>query len=394
MKELNNLTHSEMLTLLMDGELPETQETALFAAMAENDALRDELRELLAIRESVRQDTEAFTPPAESAGAVFSQLGLNHPSYTGPAAAAGATAGTAISNIFRRAWAPALALLIGVMGTALVITDSEQEITQNQTSAIPVVQSTETETSDISSALQNNETTETTENTGSNTVVSAKSDNNTQASIAANDTQQEDNINAVPEKETASMMFREVSNSNLAAADNFSGQGLSRFADPAFVKAGGFSLTPARPVEETDFSLFTRGISNFNAAGNYGFAAGVYFGHIGNVRIGAEAGQLAIYAPSLNSGAESEVLFGSFVFHYNINSLSISENFYPYAQLSLGGTEFGPLGNMMLGLQYDLTSFLSINAGLDGNLIYYNRSVGPSEIINNYGITGGLIFNF
>ncbi len=394
MKELNNLSHSEMLTLLMDGELPEAQETALFSAMADNDALRDELRELLAIRESVRQDTEAYTPPAESAGAVFSQLGLNHPAYTGPAAAAGATAGTAISNLFRRAWAPALALLIGVMGTSLILSDTNEELSQNQTNAIPVVQSTETETSDLSSALQNNETAETTQNTGSSKVVTSKSDNNTQASLAADDTKPDEDIDALPENETASLMFREVSNSNLAAADNFSAQGLSRFADPVFMEAGGLSLTPARPVEETDFSLFTRGISNFNAAGNYGFAAGVYFGHIGNVRIGAEAGQLAIYAPSLNSGAESEVLYGSFVFHYDINSLSISDNFYPYAQLSVGGTEFGPLGNLMLGLQYDLTSFVSINAGLDGNLIYYNRSVGPSEIINNYGITGGLIFNF
>lgn len=79
MKEYNENNASEMLNLLVDGELDNTKESVLYSMLASNDDLRIEMRELLDIRESVHKDTEAFTPPIEATQAVFKNLGFSSP---------------------------------------------------------------------------------------------------------------------------------------------------------------------------------------------------------------------------------------------------------------------------------------------------------------------------
>ncbi|MBM2815353.1 MAG: hypothetical protein HW421_2115 [Ignavibacteria bacterium] len=79
MMDYSNLTQSEQLTLLLDGELHEPHDSAIYSALASNDELREEFRELMAIRDTVRRDTEAFTPPRSATERIFKSLGFAVP---------------------------------------------------------------------------------------------------------------------------------------------------------------------------------------------------------------------------------------------------------------------------------------------------------------------------
>ena len=82
--DINNLHLSseseQLLVSFLDGELSLEKEQELFSQLAvnEND-IRSSMRELLAIRNAVQHDVEAFTPPTESKDIIFSSIGLSLP---------------------------------------------------------------------------------------------------------------------------------------------------------------------------------------------------------------------------------------------------------------------------------------------------------------------------
>jgi len=79
MNTYNAQNPSEMLHLLFDGELDSSMETPLYASLVQNEDLRSELRELIAIRDSIRRDVEAYTPPFAATQGIFSKLGYTPP---------------------------------------------------------------------------------------------------------------------------------------------------------------------------------------------------------------------------------------------------------------------------------------------------------------------------
>lgn len=82
--DINNLHLSseseQLLVSFLDGELSLEKEQELFSQLAVNDNdIRSSMRELLAIRNAVQHDVEAFTPPTESKDIIFSSIGLSLP---------------------------------------------------------------------------------------------------------------------------------------------------------------------------------------------------------------------------------------------------------------------------------------------------------------------------
>jgi hypothetical protein len=127
MKEYTNMTPSELLTLLLDGELDSSQEATLFAELAKNTELQDELREMLAIRQSVQHDFEAFSPPPDAAQGVFDRVGLDNPSAVPAGATAGAESGF-FGILRKRWWASAIGLLL-ITFVGYNLLDSENNTT-------------------------------------------------------------------------------------------------------------------------------------------------------------------------------------------------------------------------------------------------------------------------
>lgn len=79
MDKFQQNTESELLTLLLDGELEATQEQKLFEGLSNNSELQEEMQHQLMIRESVRNDVEAFAPPPSTTNTIFSSLGYTSP---------------------------------------------------------------------------------------------------------------------------------------------------------------------------------------------------------------------------------------------------------------------------------------------------------------------------
>lgn len=119
MNELTQNTPSELLTLFVDGELEGSAQTALFAELAGNLELQQELAEHLAIRESVNNDTEAFTPPLEATNAVFAGLGFTSHLESGVNTAenSGATKKEPIAVFFKRIAIPVAAVILATFVT-------------------------------------------------------------------------------------------------------------------------------------------------------------------------------------------------------------------------------------------------------------------------------------
>ncbi len=102
-----NSNQSEMLHAYLDGEATSTEEHVLFSALAENEDLRNEMRDLLAIRNAVHGDKEAFAPPLAATAAIFAGLGFSNPASASAVGTVSAqTVSTSGSTAFSQPSAP------------------------------------------------------------------------------------------------------------------------------------------------------------------------------------------------------------------------------------------------------------------------------------------------
>jgi len=91
--------HSDLIQLLLDGELDSMYDAKLFGELSTNGDLRTELKHQLAIRNEVAHDRMALIPPASLTGAVFSGLGFTAPMAGAAAGAAGGFVATWLGRI-------------------------------------------------------------------------------------------------------------------------------------------------------------------------------------------------------------------------------------------------------------------------------------------------------
>ena len=68
------MEYNELLYDFVDGTTDVSQEQALFAELAGSEELRSDLKQLLAIRLAVQNDTKAYIPPDSSTLSLFSSL--------------------------------------------------------------------------------------------------------------------------------------------------------------------------------------------------------------------------------------------------------------------------------------------------------------------------------
>lgn len=73
------MNNSEKLHEFVDGSLDGMNEEQLFRELSESDDLRNELKQVLAIKTAVQKDLRAFVPPAESTLNLFAKLGFAAP---------------------------------------------------------------------------------------------------------------------------------------------------------------------------------------------------------------------------------------------------------------------------------------------------------------------------
>lgn len=73
------MDYSILIQDFVDGALEQGKEEELFHALSGNEELRFELKNELAIKDSIRNDSKAFTPAVESTKRIFAAVGFNPP---------------------------------------------------------------------------------------------------------------------------------------------------------------------------------------------------------------------------------------------------------------------------------------------------------------------------
>ncbi len=401
---MNNLTgnnSSEMLHLLLDGELASVQEVPLFSALAANENLRGEMKDLIAIRNSVHRDEEAFIPPFAATAAVFQSTGFSLP-LAASAVAAGTTGG-GFYSILKSVWVPIL-----VAGMSAFITYFLVSANYNQQIA------------SIKSGIQKNYAV-----------------NNAQSN-AGNSGQIMNNHPTAPKViikyvKVPAIISSESTVSNADAlptiepiADNISSTRI-HYQNPASIHLNPILNTPFKPMSSAyepmyaklsihpkEYMFILRGLTgatvpSVNAStpagsGLSNISLGFYFlSPYNNIHIGVEGGQEPFSQNFVNTEGgrkfryeqRPNVVFGGVGAIGKLNSkIDFLYDAQPFGQLFVGGSELGPLGKMMAGLTWGSDN-LGLNAflALEGSfLAYQNQSIWYTS--QKFGITYGFSVQF
>ncbi len=438
MEELQQNTPSELVTQLVDGELDAARQSSVFGMLSGDQALQQEFQEQLAIRESVRNDNEAFSPPADAATAIFSAVGFSNPAPVIPAVEK-----SILSGLINRIWPPLAAAAAAALITFLLLNNNyENRLDQlsreveslkgNQAvenvnagdlgiisapkNKIPLVSSVENE----SRVYHKNRVAH--KNTNTNAVISNRTTTIRTNNAVANKVLVNNKENLSLKTDSPADDFL-LGNSSLVISENpgslqtASLIGQNNLPDQFILNNANYGRS-ASDLAGRDIYITLRGISPFalteknlpanNVSLSY-FSAGGFvtwardLGIIKELQVGLEVGAepfLISYYDNNSNGYLDHVDKNVHLFWASFGCMAQFADIWPgtelkpYGQLSLGGTFIGgPLFKMGGGLQYNVYPNLGLYGGIELSSLFFKYQ-------NNWytaekaGLTGGLKFKF
>ena len=448
MNPYTDYSASELLTFMLDGELDGTQETALFATLANSDELKTQLHELLSIREAIRKDTEAFTSPAEATEGVFAHLGYNNP-FPGYLAPAGvAKVGNAFAGFFKKVWVPALSAFLATILTVYFISNYYEGSRFNSSKNIPVVGSVESTSetvykpsasnlNPVSNLLaQNNEVlpdknsinlseARNNINNNRNSGLSNKAtiagtdnvyDNNSEnGGFTANnnvlnesDNNNINNINNIkdnipnPDLNDNPIFINRISNeSGIYNSYKMNPGSLSNRNAPqtfGFANTGNSNESGQKKLFIQAKGLYARSVPETNYIGSsIPVSFDIFMNSSESLQYGFSFGWESFAKIHLDRRqsniATTEDVGSTFLFgigaRYELRVLSIFTSLHPFGQIFVGASQSGPLAKLALGMQYDIFTNFAMTLGIEsGLLVYENKNIfySPGKIGMSYGI--------
>ncbi len=405
MKEFSNETPSELLTQLMDNELDSAMEPALYDALANSAELQEEHKYHIAVREAIKKDSEAFTPPVATVSSLFNKLGYAPPP---PAASVGILRKSPLLiGFLRKAAVPFLLLLAGSYGAYTLVNSSQDtrniyflETTSVQ-SLEQVVSSDDLSLSNTSnkvagvSLVAKRKTPIMTSNNASNQVVS--SINSTV--LSSNDIVLEKDI-----FETQNANLVQASSSSIVSSRNDFAINNYNYVAPIQIIPASVDFSNST---KSSLTFYVKGMSNSNsnlgsAFSNLGnsfdnFSGGVLSKlSIDNLKAGFEIGQQPFMAKVSQSDNET-VLTNQVqsVFWYAATAkydLSFAElfNMQPYFQGSFGSGNFGKyMFRYSFGVEYKpFNANFSMIAGYEASRLWYSTQNIPLNALSDGGFVG------
>jgi hypothetical protein len=418
MNTYNPHNPSEMLHLLVDGELESSLETPLYASLLENEELRGELRELIAIRESIRKDVEAYTPPVAATQGIFARLG-----YTAPIPPPAAGTGTVgfLGLLKQKLWNPAVTAVVASIITALFFLNfSSNENSGNSASYasagntgnnIPAVSpAIIPETTEQATVLNKTETpvpvkivyvtkyidrevqptSQVVEEEPVAEIISPVNEDVNQdllSSVSPISFFSFDNVKLHPlQRSTSIAQDREFNLVNNYYPDDNKGHSLQ-------LQIKGISGTSFPQVDVKDVnekSLNNISFGAFSPLSNF-----IQFG----LEVGLEHFNLSYFDIENNTRYNIQeearpMLWGGMgikmAWQEQIELLAYSQ---PFIHLTLASTQFGPLGKASTGLQFVNGNGVGIMLGVEGSwLMYRNDNRWYSS--EKYGVTYGMFMRF
>lgn len=426
---------SNMLHTYLDGELDQTHEKPLFEELAQNQELRAEMRDLLAIRAAVQHDVEAFSPPIAATNNVFSTLGFTMPASAPIAAPApvittAAASSVAVASWWSRLWLPATTLLLGAGITYLLLnwgysnalaskaseyanqvqrmrTESDKAIEMARKSAAitqpseprviikkvyyPVVQYKET-----SGVAQSQPLVQPDEKNEEN-FAAGTSDTPKVSPAALQSTNSTDLIGSASQANNSKSMYFAASIPPPAqtqwAKSGENAEDLQPHETPSiWIK---FSQNTASISSTTTTNLQPQEafLNNFNGELGWMLTPSFSLG----VKVGREAFPMSYYGVTNGRTSRYEqysaLLWGGISADVRPSELSFFGGIQPYFSGVAGGSELGPLVRGETGLLFQVTSQVGLSAGTNATGMFYQyQSTNFSTW--KFGITTGITFHF
>ncbi len=397
--------HSDLIQMLLDGELDSMYDARLFGELSTNGDLRNELKQQLAIRNEVSHDRMALIPPASLTGAVFSGLGFTAPM----AGAAAGAAGGFVATWLGRIGVPIAAAVLATGAMQYAARDTESATLARDTKSATLARDAKTRDTEVgrseasrdtrSGTLARDEYAKTrdtesgtlTRDTRSGTLArdeyaktrdteSATLARDTRSGTLARDTE---SVTLVRDAERETMAEAPVSRVMMSNSIDLQRQEEPKTLQsmqlqntraawdeyPAFtLQARGFSL---KPMTETSVDAQTQWYQNLGLAMIYKLSdhhsVGVEFGSevFPQVFDGTRPnGQVVRYEQQPSS------MWAAAVYRYSFDGIG-ETSFRPILQGSFGGTKYGPLGRAMLGMSYSPVGPLSFILGIEGATMAY-----------------------
>lgn len=399
---------SELVTGFTDGELTAEEELILRSEMNADPSLMDEMKHHILVKDTVKKDIEAFTPPAEAVKGIFSALGYSSPYANKPPVK------KSWFPLFRRASVLALLLIGAFVGYELI----NNENTENLNS--------ELNTNRIENNLSNtdneiNNKVATTPIVNSNEVKEikvAKTEVNYQARKNGNSVEVK-NVNNIEEKTAKEETVVNIQ-SDLALNDNI------ETTDKVLINNIDYSNYYSNRPSNLPMSNENSGVGNtITNISNYKFAfindseyklyvkgyqtpqdmfssmsLGVLFLSKYNFKGGFEVGQqnysvLVSDANDVNILPENrDVFWYAATVRYDAKDISFA-HVTPYAQFAIGSGNFGKyMARYSVGMEYvPFERGIGINVGYESSNLWYSTLNNPYSTSLN-GFVFGLSWKF
>lgn len=388
-QEFSQFSPSEMITLYMDGELPDALQPSLFAMLSEQAELRQEMQDHFTVRRHM--DTNLIAPPLELEESIMRRIGavtvgasLNNPVSTGLATSATAWFGKVVQ--------PLMFVLLGATLSGMYFTfntDKSEQIVQvmkQQNAPIQqIIQSPSINATNDAQVL----------NMPSKRIASPMpvSKNMNSASMIADDKQiNNSNAEVKPTPEIAQQTV------NTSPADVIVPNNTQQIDIPKK------ELQAIIDSEETSpFSLTLRGFTTHSFVDQK--VTPNFNPFINNVSVGFQYDLSKEDALFVEAGQESVVQrFTGIENNYTIqydqtyhapwamigwqHRFDGGKSFKPLIRVGGGAMETGPMARMTIGVEYDLTRNITLIGGIEGMSTFYSYK-GQWFSTQKAGITYG-----
>lgn len=400
--ETNNREYlSELVTGFADGELTPQEELILKLEMNSDPSLMDEMKHHILVKDAVKKDIEAFTPPAEAVKGIFSALGYSSPYANKPPVK------KSWFPLFRRASVLALLLIGAFVGFDLINNESTDNInselttnkveknisnTENEINSkvetIPVVNSSEVKEIKAVKAESNNQTRKSVNFAKIINSINRENEISIENTIVENQPEAVLNENIETTQDKVNVNNIDYSNyysnrpNNLPISNENSGIG-NTITNISNYK---FSF-----INDSEYKIYIKGYQTpqdmFSS-----MSLGVLFLSKYNFKGGFEVGQqnysvLVSDANDINILPENRDIFWyAATVRYDAKDISFAK-MTPYAQFAIGSGNFGKyMARYSIGIEYaPFESGIGINIGYEGSNLWYSTQNNPySASLNGY----------
>lgn len=411
----SNMTSSEKLNLLLDGETEGLETSELFYELSHNQELQNEFVDIVKLKKMMNQSTEA--PPEKLKRGIVAGIGLTGGGFGYYLQNAGVLAGI-YSLLTHKVAIGAFALLIGSIATfSLMNTETEQNVTSNNELvpkfelselSIPVVNSRE-----VNSEIESNQYFDNIESNQArvdkSNQIAANNLNISPNSISTlnttNDNERVINKNSVVINSVdiaSSDIYRvnlESNNNNISIPQSVRTDEVNELSRSYYTSNNKSFSLQTRGLSGTSMQSYDLSPTDAPAFNNVGIA--LMYNITDDFSFGLEFGQeflvQDVQGESFNNRepvSENLLTFwGAMKANYTFSEIQIVDGLSPYSSLLLGGTNNGWIGKASVGLVYDISDKFAFFAAPEWTTLFY-KNYSELNTSDKYGITYGVSVKF